>query len=687
VNLEPIAGTQSERSVASTAPLLQLRQLSVSYFVGRLELPAVVDFDLLLRKGEAHGLVGESGCGKSTVALAIMRCLGKHGRVTSGEILFKDRDLRSLSDEELRRVRGAEIAMVTQEPTSALNPSMTIGEQLIEVPMYHERLGRRAAIERARAMLNRVQLVDDLRIMRAYPHQTSGGQQQRIVIAMALLSRPSLLLLDEPTSALDVTIEAGIVDLIAGISAEFGTTLLYISHNLGLLRATCQRITVMYAGQAVETATTPTLFGDMSHPYTQRLFAAIPRATMHKHGLPLEGIAGQAPLPQARPAGCSFGPRCDFFIKGLCDLAPVRMQGEKGVHETRCLRLGEIEKPLRVTRRQRPRAALPGVRLLEARSLTKRYGAVSANDRVTFDAREGEIVALVGESGSGKSTFARILMGLTQATSGSVVLRGLELAQLPVGRRRPETLRALQMIFQNPSDTLNPSHTVGAQIARGIRRFGVERDEGRVKARVVELLELVKLPREIAVRKPLELSGGQKQRIAIARAFAGNPSIVVADEPVSALDVSVQAAVSELLLDIQRRSATTLLFISHDLSLVRYLADRVVVMYFGQVVEQGRTEEVFAPPYHPYTEALLAAIPIADAEIVKRQVRLTGEAPSPSRPPPGCRFATRCAYRIRGTCETLEPPVREFAHGHSIACHLPAQRLANMTPIFTSRGP
>ena len=320
--------------------------------------------------------------------------------------------------------------------------------------------------------------------------------------------------------------------------------------------------------------------------------------------------------------------------------------------------------------------------ILKVNDLTKHYGHVTANDGLTFDARRGETVAIVGESGCGKSTFARILMGLTPASAGSIELADLELSRLPVTRRNLKTIRSLQMIFQNPFDTLNPSHTVGAQIGRVIRKLGVQRDEAAVQERVLELLDLVKLPRDLAAHRPRQLSGGQKQRVGVARAFAGDPAIVVADEPLSALDVSVQAAVTELLIDIQRRESTTLLFISHDLSVVRYLSDRVVVMYLGQIMEQGRTQEVFAPPYHPYTEALLAAIPIADQRYTKRAVLLSGEIPSASNPPSGCRFSTRCAYRIEGTCDVLPPPIHEFAPNHRIACHLSREQLLSMQPVF-----
>jgi peptide/nickel transport system ATP-binding protein len=680
-------------AAARETPILECRNLSISYAARAGDVPAVVDFNLALMRGEAHGLVGESGCGKSTIALAVMRYLGKAGRIVGGQILFQGQDLLTMEGEALRGIRGGAIAMIYQEPMASLNPSMTIGEQLIEVPMYHEAAARRDASARAIAMLDRVRMADTARIMRSYPHQISGGQQQRIVIAMALLSNPLLLLLDEPTTALDVTVEAGIVDLIRDISAEFGTTMLYISHNLGLVRETCDRVTVMYSGEAVEVGSVASVFRGMRHPYTQGLFGSMPVPSADKNSRPLISIPGQPPAPRARPPGCFFGPRCAYFVADRCDgdRIPMLAIDASRSHASRCVRVDEIvwnaaPAPQRTGTGTGTAADLGDI-VLKVKDLTKRYLQVRANDGLTFDARRGETLAIVGESGCGKSTFARILMGLIEANSGSIEFRGLELGRLPVTHRNANTIRSLQMIFQNPFDTLNPSHTVGSQIARVIRKLGVQRDESRIRERVLELLDLVKLPRDFAQRRPRQLSGGQKQRVGIARAFAGDPAVVVADEPLSSLDVSVQAAVTELLIDIQRRQGTTLLFISHDLSVVRYLSDRIVVMYLGQIMEQGRTQEVFAPPYHPYTEALLAAVPIADHRYVKRKVVLKGELPSAANPPAGCRFSTRCPYRIVGTCDRLPPPLHEFAAGHRIACHLPRGELMAMQPVFEETSP
>jgi len=678
-------------------PVLECRNLSVSYYTRAGEVPAVVDFNLRLMPGESHGIVGESGCGKSTVALAIMNYMGKNGAIVGGEILFEGRDMRTMTQEELRGIRGSQIAMVYQEPMASLNPSMKVAEQLIEVPLHHDGISHQQAFERAETMLAQVRLPDPRRIMNSYPHQISGGQQQRVVIAMALLSSPKLLLLDEPTTALDVTVEAGIVELIKDISATSGTSLIYISHNLGLILETCARLTVMYSGEAVETGDIGSVFNNMRHPYTRGLFNSIPLPGADKNARPLVAIRGQLPLPHARPSGCYFGPRCDYFAAGRCDQPPLSMQAVApgSTHSVRCVRFREIDWEIAKPKPIEREPVKPGDIVLRVDDLTKHYtiesgtlliGAkktVKANEKITFRAHEAETIAIVGESGCGKSTFAKVLMGLEDATGGKVELGDLDLANLPVQQRDKNTISRLQMIFQNPFDTLNPSHTVGAQIARVIRKFGVERDQGKVEERLNQLLDIVKLPREFAKRRPRQLSGGQKQRVGIARAFAGDPKIVIADEPVSALDVSVQAAVTGLLMDIQRDNRTTLLFISHDLSVVRYLADRIVVMYLGQIMEKGTTEQIFSPPYHPYTEALLSAVPIADTSVKKRKIVLQGELPSPLNPPKGCPFSTRCLYMMKGLCDTAAPPLQEFAPRHVIACHLEAATLLAMKPVIS----
>lgn len=684
-------------------PLLEVRGLSVAYATRAGEVRAVTAFDLTVGQGEAVGLVGESGCGKSTVAGAIMCHVGGNGRICAGSIRLRGQELTRMRGEELRRLRGAEIAMVYQEPMSALNPSMTIGRQLMEVPLHHLP-GCTRSMARARALkvLADVKLADPERMMSAYPHQLSGGQQQRAVIAMAMLANPSLLLLDEPTTALDVTVEASIVELIREIRQTTGTAVLYISHNLGLILQTCSRVAVMYAGQVVEEGPVRQVFDDPRHPYTQGLVGCVIAPGRNKASNPLKPIRGQVPLPHERPRGCRFGPRCDHFLAGRCDAGSVPMfdAAGSGAQRVRCLRWKEISREVEPTVVDSPPSREAQQVVLRSDGLKKYYPLydrsilavlsgrrvrwVKANEGLSFEARRGQTVAIVGESGCGKSTFARVLMGLETATSGRLLFDGADLAGLPVRRRSEAQLSALQMVFQNPDETLNPSRTVGAQIARTIRKLGGEKRRDRIAERVHHLLDLVQLPRGLAERRPRQLSGGQKQRIGIARAFAGQPAMVVCDEPVSALDVSVQAAVTGVLMDIQRRHGTTLLFISHDLPVVRYLADRIVVMYLGQVMEEGTADEVFAPPYHPYTEALLSAVPVVDTSVKRKRIILEGSLPSVLDPPGGCPFHTRCPRKLGRICEKERPPVRRTESGHLIRCHIPMDELRKVEPVIKS---
>jgi len=681
-------------------PILEIENLDISFFVRAGEIPAVMDFSCKIMPGETMGLVGESGCGKSTVALGIMRDMGNRGKIVGGTIKFKGGDMGEMSEEELRDIRGSKIAMIYQEPMASLNPAMKVGKQLAEVLLLHEDVSSEEAYERALDMVASVKLPDPARMMDSYPHQLSGGQQQRIVIAMALLSNPDLLLLDEPTTALDVTVEAGIVELVKELGRKTGTSMLFISHNLGLILETCDKITVMYSGEAVETGTVHEVFDRMRHPYTQGLFNSIPLPGADKNSRPLIAIPGQLPLPHQRPIGCNFGPRCEHYVEEKCNAAAVRMQPIKGEpdHRSRCVRIDEIDWFAEPERPVVTEAVKPGDVVLQVDELKKYYDVaankmfgggdtrtVKANETVSFNAREAETVAIVGESGCGKSTLAKVLLGLEKKTDGAVKLGNLEIGDVEVADRETDTVASVQMVFQNPFDTLNPSHSVGSQIIRTLEKFKIGNSQADRRNKMLELLDLVKLPRAFADRMPRQLSGGQKQRIGVARAFAGQPKVVVADEPVSALDVSVQAAVTELLMEIQREAKTTMLFISHDLSVVRYIADRVVVMYLGHIVEQGDTDTIFSPPYHPYTEALLSAIPIADTSVQKKHIVLDGDIPSALNPPSGCPFQTRCPRKAQvpgDLCEREVPPQRKLGNGHEIKCHLSQEVLDSMEPVI-----
>ncbi len=668
--------------------LLSIRNLRVEYTTARGTVAAIPEFSLDITQGESFGLVGESGCGKSTLIMAIMGYMGRNGRVASGEILFEGRDLTRASAEEWRAIRGGRIAIVYQEPATALNPSMTIGHQLMEVPIAHDGASMADARARAARVLADVHLPDPDSVMRRYPHQLSGGQKQRVVIAMALLANPSLLLLDEPTTGLDVTVEAAVLDLLNELREKYGTALFYISHNLGVIAQVCDRIGVMYAGKLVEDAPAAELFATPRHPYTRGLLGSLPRPGADKHTHPLVSIPGVVPAAGRAPESCGFLTRCALARPGVCDAAPVPMLAASPSHLVRCARWRDASEPAPAPAPDAAShvAAHDAELVMRAEQVSRIFPVgkrrLLANDRLSLSARRGHVLAIVGESGSGKSTFAKVLAGLDAATSGTLDVLGEDVAGKPVRKRSAAKVAAVQMVFQNPDGTLNPSHPVGWPLARALRKFGVARERKDVDARVAALLDMVRLPPSLRHALPRQLSGGQKQRIAIARAFAGNPELLVADEPVSALDVSVQAAVINLLLRIQAEHGTTLVFISHDLGLVRYLADEVVVMYLGQVMESGPVAALFDPPYHPYTEALLSAVPVPDPSLRTTRIRLEGEIPSPLNVPPGCRFATRCPHKLGAVCDDTPPPARDAGNDHVIHCHIPLERLRQTEPVF-----
>ena len=685
-------------------PILDVRDLAISYETRKGDVQAVRDVSFEVNRGETQGIVGESGCGKSTVAFGIVNFLGRNGKIVGGSILFQGQELRGRSEEELRRLRGDRIAMVYQDPMSALNPSLRIGDQLSEVLIVHRGLSKRAAYEKCIVMLKRVYMPDPEAVMVRYPHQLSGGQQQRVVIAMALLNNPALLIMDEPTTALDVTVEAAVLDLIDELRQEFDTAIMYISHNLGVIARVSDGVGVMYAGKMVERASVEKVFLNPLHPYTQGLMRCVPKLGLSKESSYLYPIRGRVPSPANLPPGCIFEPRCDY-ARPQCGQTHPQLREVAPGHFARCLFAEEIAAQewqpsedlipdLAALAARKAEAAEPILHLQNVRTYYeqeqksvasliglggKRY--VKAVDDVSIEVPKGCTLGVVGESGCGKSTLAKTIVGLEPLTDGKVEFLGFDIS-VPVSDRDLKLIKELQMIFQNPDSTMNPSFSVGHQVGRPLRRFKTV-PRRQVRDEVIQLLDAVKLDERYYDRLPRQLSGGEKQRVGIARAFAARPDLVLCDEPVSSLDVSVQAAVLNLLLEIQQEYGTTMLFIAHDLSVVRFFSDYVAVMYLGKFCETGPAEAIYAPPYHPYTEALLSAVPIPDPSAEQKRIRLSGAVPSALDPPSGCRFNTRCPRKLGDICETEEPPCRDAGGEHRIFCHIPLEELRKIEPVVT----
>jgi peptide/nickel transport system ATP-binding protein len=660
-------------------PTLAVEHLDVSYRVRGHDRLALRDVSFRIGRGESYGLVGESGSGKSTVALALTRYLPRNGRVSAGTISINGADPLAMGPAALRGLRARAVSMVYQEPGRALNPSIKVGRQVAEVYEIGG-AGRAAALQRAEAMLRRVQIADPHRVMERYPHQLSGGMAQRAVIAMALAAEPSLLILDEPTTALDATVEAEVLDLVAALRAEYATSVLFISHNLAVIAKMCDRVGVLYAGELVEEGPARAVFDAPRHPYTVGLLRCIPRAGQRKDHGRLDTIPGFLPPPGHDLTGCIFAPRCPIAEQACREAPPPAFATGPG-RTSRCYlhdRTPDLPRntPADIELRLERDAGRPVVRLERLSKTFRGHGeAVQALAGVNLTLELGETLGLVGESGSGKTTLARALLGLIPPDVGSVVaLDGQPLR--PDARGRPrEQLRALQIVFQNPDSALNRRHTVRRLISRPLRRLA-GLSGAQLRERLADLVRSVRMEDRHLPLRPSQLSGGLKQRVAIARAFAGGPRIVVCDEPTSALDVSVQAAILNLLVDLQVKEKVTYLFISHDLALVRYLSDRIAVLYLGRIMELGAAETVFAGPHHPYTEALLSAAVSLDGRGDGR-IRLQGEIPSAADPPSGCVFHPRCPRRLpSGECETSEPPLREVAPGHLMSCHIPIDRLA-----------
>ncbi|MGP8000480.1 MAG: dipeptide ABC transporter ATP-binding protein [Streptosporangiaceae bacterium] len=670
-------------------PVLEISNLSTHIQLTKSVVQAVGNVDLSIEAGEALGLVGESGCGKSMTGLSIMGLLPPGGAIVGGSIKLDGRELVGLSDAGLRAIRGNDVAMIFQDPLTSLDPTKTIGYQVAEPVRLHKGASKAAARARAVEVLGLVGLPRPAERLGDYPHQLSGGLRQRVMIAMALSCEPKVLIADEPTTALDVTIQAQILALLHDLKDRLGMAMLLITHDMGVIAGHADRVQVMYAGRMVETAGTGELFRHMHHPYTQALLASIPRLNSSSRQR-LLSIGGLPPDLAHPPAGCRFAPRCGRATD-QCRADEPPLSGETVEHQFACWH--PVDGPASAAAGPRGAAAAeaaeaaapPDTPLLEVRDLVKefpvtagailqrRVASVHAVSNVSFTVSAGETFGLVGESGCGKTTLGRVVVALERPDSGAVLLGGQNISALSGGELRRQR-RDLQLMFQDPYSSLDPRMRVGSIIREplSIQRVGSRREQ---EQRVFELLDEVGLPRHAVERYPHEFSGGQRQRIGLARALTLSPKVIVADEPVSALDVSIRAQVLNLMKRLQADHGLTYIVISHDLAVVKFMADRIGVMYLGKMVEMGTADDIYQRAAHPYTAGLIATIPVPDpsvAKAAKNGAGIKGELPSPIHPPSGCRFRTRCPY-AQDRCAEEEPQLRSFGPGHVAACHFPLQ--------------
>jgi peptide/nickel transport system ATP-binding protein len=693
------------------SPVLEITNLSTHIQLTKSVVQAVGNVDLAIEAGETLGLVGESGCGKSMTGLSIMGLLPPGGEIVGGSIKLADRELVGLPDSELRKIRGNDVAMIFQDPLTSLDPTKTIGYQVAEPVRLHKGASKSAAMDRAKEVLALVGLPRPAERLGDYPHQLSGGLRQRVMIAMALTCEPKLLIADEPTTALDVTIQAQILALLHDLKDRLGMAMLLITHDMGVIAGHADRVQVMYAGRMVEATDTGTLFRHMRHPYTHALLASIPRLDQDSNQR-LLSIGGLPPDLSDPPPGCRFAPRCSRATD-RCRTEEPPLTGETQAHLFSCWHPvdgpsgagaadGTAPRAHAVADRPAAPSSVPdgadgvaaGSPLLEVRELVKEFpvtagailqrkvAAVHAVSNVSFIVNAGETFGLVGESGCGKTTIGRVVVALERPNSGSVLLAGQDISALSRGELRRQR-RDLQLMFQDPYSSLDPRMRVGSIIREPltIQHVGSHNDQ---QQRVFELLDEVGLPRNAVERYPHEFSGGQRQRIGLARALTLSPRVIVADEPVSALDVSIRAQVLNLMKRLQADHGLTYIVISHDLAVVKYMADRIGVMYLGKMVEMGTADDIYERAAHPYTAGLIGTIPVPDPEQARagKGAVIKGELPSPVTPPSGCRFRTRCPY-VQDLCANEEPPLRSFGPGHIAACHFPLQP-AESAPIAAS---
>jgi peptide/nickel transport system ATP-binding protein len=684
---QPIASNAAPSAAAHSPWLLEVEDLHVHFVTTRGVVRAVEGLSYKVRAGEVVALVGESGCGKSVSSLAIMRLLAQPaGRIVAGRILFQGNNLLELSEDGMREIRGRDIAMIFQEPMTSLNPVLTIGFQIMEPLLIHLGMGMEAARARAVELLKMVGIPDPERRLDQYPHQFSGGMRQRVMIAIGLACNPKLIIADEPTTALDVTIQAQILKLMKDLSRDLGIALVVITHNLGVVARYADRVNVMYSARIAEQGTAREIFARPLHPYTAGLLRSVPRLDQPR-GRKLETIEGMPPNLLDPPAGCRFAPRCPARLDA-CIAAPPPLDEVEAGHWSACIRAREMTDGGAALGLQSASLDLPAAKTLDKaapllrvqdlkthfevatglKALSASRATVRAVDGLSFEVFRGETVGLVGESGCGKTTVGRTLLRLENATAGRIDFEGNDVTRVD-GDALKSYRRKIQVIFQDPYSSLNPRMTIGEIIAEPMLVYKLQPNKASARAKVVELLTQVGLFDYMADRYPHELSGGQRQRVGIARALAMQPSFIVCDEPVSALDVSIQAQIINLLEELQQKYGLTYLFIAHDLAVVRHISDRVIVMYLGKVMEIADRDALYAEPLHPYTRALLDAVPIPDPALeASRQYRvLGGEVPSPLNPPQGCVFHTRCPL-ASDECKMQVPELREVRPKHYAAC-------------------
>ena len=675
--------------------LLNVSDLRAQLGTGERPVRVCDGVGLEIRRGETLALLGESGCGKSMTALALMRLLPLSGRITDGSVQLDGTELLALTEREMRSVRGGRMAMIFQEPQTSLNPVLKVGEQIAEAVRLHKRLTKAAVAERVVELLRSVGIPDPVQRAREFPHQLSGGMKQRVMIAMALAGDPQLLIADEPTTALDVTIQAQVLQLLKGLQAQTGMAVLLITHDLGVVAETADRLAVMYAGQIVEQASVDAFFAAPAHPYSRKLMESVPSASKRRGELAV--IPGRVPPLDQPFSGCRFADRCPQVMPD-CREEPIDWFQCNLEQHVRCLlwadgpaRYRESEDSLALSAARWRAGADPAVTREEAegegepeeqallavdglrvyfpiqRGLFRRTVAhVKAVDGVDLCLRAGETLALVGESGCGKTTVGKGILQLEPPTGGQVHYNGVDLAAIRAGQMR-RYRKDLQIIFQDPFASMNPRMLVGDIVGEGLQSLGIEKGRPARRRRVAQLLEQVGIGEQAMDRYPHEFSGGQRQRICIARALAVDPKLIVCDEPTSALDVSVQAQILNLLKRLQDELGLSYLFITHDISVVAYLAHEVAVMYLGRIVEQGRAAEVLDHPRHPYTQALLSAVPMMDKTERRQIIRLDGDMPSPAAPPVGCHFHPRCPQAI-ADCSLAYPQPVQLSNTHRARC-------------------